>query len=77
VTLTEPGAVLEGKYEILHQLGAGGMGEVLLARHLHLDELRVVKVLRRDLAADPDSQRRFLREARLATQVKHPNVAIL
>jgi serine/threonine protein kinase len=77
VTLTEPGSVLEGKYEILRQLGSGGMGEVLLARHLHLDELRVVKVLRRDLAADPDSQRRFLREARLATQVKHPNVAIL
>jgi serine/threonine-protein kinase len=77
VTVTEPGTVLEGKYEILRQLGAGGMGEVLLARHLHLDELRVVKVLRRDLAADPDSQRRFLREARLATQVKHPNVAIL
>lgn len=77
MTLTEPGSVLEGKYEILRQLGSGGMGEVLLARHLHLDELRVVKVLRRDLAADPDSQRRFLREARLATQVKHPNVAIL
>lgn len=77
MTVTEPGTVLEGKYEILRQLGSGGMGEVLLARHLHLDELRVVKVLRRDLAADPDSQKRFLREARLATQVKHPNVAIL
>lgn len=77
MTLTEPGSVLEGKYEILRQLGSGGMGEVLLARHLHLDEMRVVKVLRRDLAADPDSQKRFLREARLATQVKHPNVAIL
>lgn len=77
MTVTEPGSVLEGKYEILRQLGAGGMGEVLLARHLHLDEMRVVKVLRRDLAADPDSQKRFLREARLATQVKHPNVAIL
>jgi tRNA A-37 threonylcarbamoyl transferase component Bud32 len=77
VTVTEPGSVLDGKYEILRTLGSGGMGEVLLARHLHLDELRVIKVLRRDLAADPDSQKRFLREARLATQVKHPNVAIL
>ncbi|HEX2164302.1 MAG TPA: protein kinase [Thermoanaerobaculia bacterium] len=77
MTVTEPGSVLDGKYEILRTLGAGGMGEVFLARHLHLDELRVVKVLRRDLAADPDSQKRFLREARLATQVKHPNVAIL
>jgi len=71
------GTVLDGKYEIVRSLATGGMGEVFLARHVHLDELRVVKVLRRDLAADPESQRRFLREARLATQVKHPNVAIL
>ncbi|HUO87221.1 MAG TPA: protein kinase [Thermoanaerobaculia bacterium] len=77
MTVTEPGSVLDGKYEILRTLGAGGMGEVVLARHLHLDEMRVIKVLRRDLAGDPDSQKRFLREARLATQVKHPNVAIL
>lgn len=77
MNVTDPGSVLDGKYEILRTLGAGGMGEVFLARHLHLDESRVVKVLRRDLAADPDSQKRFLREARLATQVKHPNVAIL
>ena len=71
------GTVLDGKYEIVRSLAAGGMGEVFLARHLHLDELRVVKVLRRDLVTDPESQQRFLREARLATQVKHPNVAIL
>ena len=71
------GSVLDGKYEIVRSLASGGMGEVFLARHLHLDELRVVKVLRRDLATDPESQQRFLREARLATQVKHPNVAIL
>ncbi len=53
------------------------MGEVHLARHLHLQELRVIKILRQDLAADPSAQARFLREARLATQIKHPNVAIL
>ena len=53
------------------------MGEVHLVRHLHLQELRVVKILRQDLAADPSAQARFLREARLATQIKHPNVAIL
>lgn len=71
------GSVLDGKYEIVRSLASGGMGEVFLARHVHLDELRVVKVLRSDLVTDPDSQQRFLREARLATQVKHPNVAIL
>jgi serine/threonine protein kinase len=73
----EPGTVLDGKYEIVRRLGSGGMGEVHLVRHLHLQELRVIKILRQDLASDPSAQARFLREARLATQIKHPNVAIL
>jgi serine/threonine protein kinase len=73
----EPGTVLDDKYEIVQRLGSGGMGEVYLVRHVHLQELRVVKILRQDLAADPVAQRRFVREARLATQIKHPNVAIL
>jgi serine/threonine protein kinase len=73
----EPGSILDGKYEIVQRLGSGGMGEVHLVRHLHLQELRVIKILRQDLAADPSAQKRFMREARLATQVKHPNVAIL
>jgi len=73
----EPGSVFDGKYEIVQRLGSGGMGEVYQVRHLHLQELRVVKILRQDLAADPSAQKRFMREARLATQIKHPNVAIL
>jgi serine/threonine-protein kinase len=77
VNLREPGTVLDGKYEIIQRLGSGGMGEVYLVRHVHLQELRVVKILRQDLAADSSAQARFIREARLATQIKHPNVAIL
>jgi len=77
LSVREPGSVLDGKYEIMQRLGSGGMGEVYLVRHLHLQELRVVKILRQDLAADPSAQKRFVREARLATQIKHPNVAIL
>ncbi|HEV7507809.1 MAG TPA: protein kinase [Thermoanaerobaculia bacterium] len=73
----ETGSILDGKYEIVNRLGSGGMGEVYLVRHLHLQELRVVKILRQDLAGDTSAQKRFMREARLATQVKHPNVAIL
>ncbi|HKV08102.1 MAG TPA: protein kinase [Thermoanaerobaculia bacterium] len=73
----EPGSILDGKYEIVQRLGSGGMGEVYLVRHVHLQELRVIKILRQDLAANPDAQKRFMREARLATQIKHPNVAIL
>jgi serine/threonine-protein kinase len=77
LSVREPGSVLDGKYEIMQRLGSGGMGEVYLVRHLHLQEMRVVKILRQDLAADPSAQKRFMREARLATQIKHPNVAIL
>jgi serine/threonine-protein kinase len=73
----EPGSILDGKYQIVQRLGSGGMGEVYLVSHVHLQELRVVKILRQDLATDPSAQKRFMREARLATQVKHPNVAIL
>jgi tRNA A-37 threonylcarbamoyl transferase component Bud32 len=77
VTTREPGTILDDKYEVVRRLGSGGMGEVYLVRHVHLQELRVVKILRQDLAADPVAQKRFVREARLATQIKHPNVAIL
>jgi serine/threonine protein kinase len=77
LNVRETGSVLDGKYEIVDRLGTGGMGEVYLVRHLHLQELRVIKILRQDMAADPSAQKRFMREARLATQIKHPNVAIL
>jgi serine/threonine-protein kinase len=53
------------------------MSEVYLVRHLHLDERRVIKVLRPEDAADPAAQARFLRAARTASQIKHRNVAIL
>ncbi len=76
-SLREPGTILDGKYQIVQRLGSGGMGEVYLVRHIHLQELRVIKILRQDLQADPSAQKRFMREARLATQIKHPNVAIL
>jgi serine/threonine protein kinase len=73
----DTGSVLDGKYEILERVAAGGMGEVYKARHMHLQEVRVIKVLRQDRAADPQAAQRFLQEARTATQIKHPNVAIL
>ncbi|MEO8504666.1 MAG: protein kinase [Acidobacteriota bacterium] len=61
----------------MERLGSGGMGEVYKARHIHLQELRVIKILRQDRAADPTAMQRFTQEARTATQIKHPNVAIL
>lgn len=77
VSARHTGTVLDGKYEILRRLTGGGMSEVFLVRHLHLDEKRVIKVLRPEDAADSSAQARFLRAARTAAQIKHRNVAIL
>jgi tRNA A-37 threonylcarbamoyl transferase component Bud32 len=72
-----PGALLDGKYEILGLLGAGGMGEVYQARHLHLGAFRCIKIVKSALMADEVYRQRFLREARLATQIHHPNLAVV
>ncbi|HYI09029.1 MAG TPA: serine/threonine-protein kinase [Thermoanaerobaculia bacterium] len=72
-----PGTVLDGKYEILSKIGAGGMGEVFKARHLHLHAFRCIKVMKQGLLADEVYRMRFLREARLATQIHHPNIAVV
>lgn len=68
---------LEGKYEILRKLGAGGMGDIYLVRHKLLEELRVVKVMQPQLREATDFRERFLREARTAIQLRHPNLAQL
>lgn len=68
---------VDGKYQILAALGAGGMGEVYKVRHIHLDTVRVIKLMRSKIAEDPGAQERFLREARLATRINHPSVATL
>jgi serine/threonine protein kinase/outer membrane protein assembly factor BamD (BamD/ComL family) len=70
-----PGTLLDGKYEILNLLGAGGMGEVFKARHVHLNTFRCIKVMKQGLLADDVYRARFLREAQMATQIHHPNIA--
>jgi serine/threonine protein kinase len=72
-----PGTVLDGKYEILSRIGVGGMGEVFKARHVHLNTFRCIKVMKQALLADDVFLTRFLREARLATQIHHPNIAVV
>jgi serine/threonine-protein kinase len=68
---------LDGKYQILSRLGIGGMGEVYKVLHLHLNSIRVIKLMRTSIAGEPGADDRFLREARLATRISHPNVAAL
>jgi eukaryotic-like serine/threonine-protein kinase len=63
-----------GRYRLERQLGHGGMATVYLARDSELDRLVAVKVLAASFAGDEAFRRRFLREARLAARLSHPNV---
>ncbi len=62
-------------YQILSRLGAGGMGEVYLARDTRLDRIVALKILPADVGADQDHMRRFVQEAKAASAINHPNVA--
>ena len=68
---------IDGKYQILSRLGVGGMGEVYKVLHVHLNAIRVIKLMRSNIASDPGAHERFTREARLATKINHPSVAAL
>jgi eukaryotic-like serine/threonine-protein kinase len=63
-----------GRYSIDRELGRGGMGIVYLAREVHLDRLVAIKLLPPERAADATLRERFLREARLAAKLSHPNI---
>jgi serine/threonine protein kinase len=66
-----------GPYEIVALLGAGGMGEVYRARDTRLDRTVAVKILNSSLIASPDLKARFEREARIISQLQHPNICVL
>lgn len=65
---------LDGRYHVLERIATGGMGEVFRARDLVLDREVAIKVLHRNLAADPGFVERFRREARAAASLNHPNI---
>jgi serine/threonine protein kinase len=68
------GSTLDGLYQVERLVGRGGFGSVYLARHSLLRDAVAIKVLRRDLTANPDFLRRFLREGRVARAIRHPNI---
>lgn len=66
--------LLSGQYVLERELGRGGMGVVFLAKEVRLDRLVAVKVLPPELGLNPELRERFLREARTAAQLSHPNI---
>ncbi len=68
------GQQISGKYRLVRLLGDGGMGSVYEAAHEGLGTRVAIKVLHADLSRRPGLVERFLREARVAAQIKSPNV---
>lgn len=68
------GSVIAGRYEILDELGRGGMGQVFRVRDRELDEIVALKTLRKRADLTEAARIRFLREIKLTRKITHPNV---
>src|SRR5688572_24366565 len=66
-----------GQFRVLEKIGRGGMGIVYRAEDEKLKRIVALKVLPQDFDEDPHRRRRFLREARVAAAIAHPNVATI
>ncbi|MDO5493526.1 MAG: PASTA domain-containing protein, partial [Nesterenkonia sp.] len=71
---SEEPRILNERYRIASLIGRGGMADVYLARDLSLDRDVAIKMLRPDLARDPQFQGRFRREAQSSASLNHPNI---
>ena len=72
------GRELDGRYRVVQKLGQGGMGAVYRGTQLGLGREVAIKVVSAHLVTEPDVVKRFLREAKLASRLSHPNaVAVL
>ena len=72
--MTAPGDSLRNRYQILESLGRGGMADVFLAMDTRRQAQVAIKVLREDLAEDPEFLRRFGQEAEALARLDHPNI---
>lgn len=72
----EPGARF-GQYEIIRQIGAGGMGKVYLAEDKKLGRQVAVKILNQQFSASESNLNRFIQEAKAASSLNHPNILVI
>src|SRR5450755_1203423 len=75
--MTEEAGKRIGDYQILNELGSGGMGRVYRVRNVISDRIEAMKVLLPDLAGRQELATRFLREIKLMASLNHPNIAQL
>src|SRR5437660_3947198 len=61
-------------YDVVDRVGEGGMGVVYKAKQVAMDRWVAIKVLRDELAQEPEYIRRFFKEARLAGRLRHANI---
>ena len=66
-----------GRYQVLDEIGRGGMGVVYRAVDTTLHRDVALKILPPDLVADPDRRQRFVREARTASRLEHPHICVI
>ena len=66
-----------GHYQIIKQIGAGGMGEVYLAEDKKLDRRVAVKILNEKFAKHESNLQRFIKEAKAASALNHPNILVI
>jgi serine/threonine protein kinase len=68
------GRTIAARYRLIRRLGTGGMAAVYLARHVMIDRLSAIKILRQDFSLNPTHRERFLREARAVNRINHENI---
>ena len=69
--------IIAGRFRVGCEIGRGGMGTVYRATHLGLDRPVAVKVLKKEIASDPEVAERFMREARTMARLRHPRAAMI
>ena len=73
----ESGSVIANRFELLVEIGKGGMGRIFRVHDRVLDEEIALKVLRHELVDSTEMSQRFREEVRLARRVAHPNVCCM